>query len=58
MAWEWGAESAPGVDIGDINGRSLPIYVDGMLLTTSGPRRTVISLDPATGKTLWTFQEP
>ena len=23
-----------------------------------GPRRTVVSLDPATGKTLWTFQEP
>ena len=58
VAWEWGADSAPGIDIGDINGRSLPIYVDGMLLTTSGPRRTVVSLDPATGKTLWTFQEP
>ena len=29
-----------------------------MLITTSGPRRTVVSLDPATGKTLWTFQEP
>jgi outer membrane protein assembly factor BamB len=58
VAWDWGADSAPGVDIGDINGRSLPIYVDGMLLTTSGPRRTVVSIDPATGKTLWTFQEP
>jgi quinoprotein glucose dehydrogenase len=58
VAWEWGAESAPGVTLGDINGRSLPIYVDGMLLTTSGPRRTVVALDPATGKTLWTFQEP
>ena len=53
-----GRRECPGVDIGDINGRSLPIYVDGMLLTTSGPRRTVVSLDPATGKTLWTFQEP
>ena len=29
-----------------------------MLITTSGPRRTVVSLDPATGKTLWSFQEP
>ena len=29
-----------------------------MLLTTSGQRRTVVSLDPATGKTLWSFQEP
>ena len=43
---------------GEVNARSLPIYVDGMLITTSGPKRTVVSLDPATGKTLWTFQEP
>ena len=48
----------PAVDIGEINARGLPIYVDGMLITVSGPRRTVVSLDPATGKTLWTFQEP
>jgi quinoprotein glucose dehydrogenase len=57
-AWEWNGEAGPGVTIGDINARSLPIYVDGMLLTTSGERRTVLALDPATGKTLWTFQEP
>src|SRR5690606_13428324 len=24
----------------------------------SGPKRTVVALDPATGRTLWTFQEP
>ena len=59
VAWEWNGEIAPGVTAGaDINARSLPIYVDGMLLTTSGERRTVVSLDPATGKTLWSFQEP
>jgi glucose dehydrogenase len=58
VAWEWNGEVPPGVEVGEINARSLPIYVDGMLLTTSGPRRTVVSLDPATGKTLWTFQEP
>ena len=57
VAWEWDGE-VPGVQIGEINARSLPIYVDGMLITTSGPRRTVVSLDPATGKTLWSFQEP
>ncbi len=57
VAWEWNGE-VPGVELGDINARSLPIYVDGMLITTSGPRRTVVSLDPATGKTLWSFQEP
>ena len=58
VAWEWNGEVPPDVEVGDINARSLPIYVDGMLLTTAGPRRTVVSLDPATGKTLWTFQEP
>jgi glucose dehydrogenase len=58
VAWEWNGDAGPGVEVGDINGRSIPIYVDGMLITTSGPRRTVVSLDPATGKTLWSFQEP
>jgi glucose dehydrogenase len=58
VAWEWSGDAGPGVEIGDINGRSLPIYVDGMLITTSGPRRTVMSMDPASGKVLWTFQEP
>ena len=59
MAWEWNGETCrPASSIGEINGRGLPIYVDGMLITMSGPRRTVVSLDPATGKTLWTFQEP
>lgn len=57
VAWEWSGE-VPGVEIGDINARSLPIYVDGMLITTSGERRTVVAMDPATGKTLWSFQEP
>jgi glucose dehydrogenase len=58
VAWEWNGDAGPGVEVGDINGRGLPIYVDGMLITTAGPRRTVVSLDPATGKTLWSFQEP
>lgn len=58
ITWEWNGEVAGGQPITDINGRSLPIYVDGMLLTTAGPRRNVVSLDPATGKTLWTWAEP
>jgi quinoprotein glucose dehydrogenase len=59
IAWQWeGKDVPPGVEIGEINARGLPIYVDGMLITVSGPRRTVVSIDPATGKTLWTFQEP
>ena len=56
-AWSWSGE-APGVEIGEINARGLPTYVDGMLYTVSGPRRTVVAMDPATGKTVWTFQEP
>jgi quinoprotein glucose dehydrogenase len=59
VAWEWRGARDAGVNLGgEVNARSLPIYVDGMLITTSGPSRTVVSLDPATGKTLWTFQEP
>src|SRR5262245_12299049 len=58
VAWEWRGEVPPGVELGDINARGLPIYVENLLYTTSGPRRTVIALDPVTGKTVWTFQEP
>lgn len=59
VAWEWnGSDLPPGTELGEVNARGLPIYVDGMLITVSGPRRTVVSLDPATGKTLWAFQEP
>ena len=58
VAWEWRGEVPPGVELGDINARGLPIYVENLLYTTSGPRRTVIAMDPVTGKTVWTFQEP
>jgi glucose dehydrogenase len=58
VAWEWRGDVGPGVDLGDINARGLPIYVDGLLITTSGPKRTVVAMDPATGKTVWHFQEP
>ncbi|MEZ5292966.1 MAG: PQQ-binding-like beta-propeller repeat protein [Vicinamibacterales bacterium] len=59
VAWEWdGKDLPPGVELGEINARGLPIYVEGMLVTVSGPRRTVVAMDAATGKTLWHFQEP
>jgi glucose dehydrogenase len=59
VAWEWRGAKDAGVDLGGaVNARGLPIYVDGMLFTVSGPRRTLVALDPASGKTLWTFQEP
>ena len=46
VAWEWRGDVGPGIDLGDINARGLPIYVDGLLYTTSGPRRTVVAMDP------------
>ena len=38
--------------------RSTPSYIDGILYTVSGSRRTVVAMDPATGETLWTYREP
>src|SRR5262245_65809671 len=38
--------------------RATPVYVGGKLLSVAGPRRHVVSSDPVTGKTLWTFVEP
>jgi quinoprotein glucose dehydrogenase len=59
VAWEWRGAKDAGVELGGpVNPRGLPIYAEGLLVTTSGPRRTVIALDPSTGKTVWTFQEP
>jgi quinoprotein glucose dehydrogenase len=59
VAWEWRGSRDANVPLGgEVNARGLPIYVDGMLITVSGPRRTIVALDPATGRTLWTFQEP
>ena len=59
VAWEWRGDKDAGVELGgEVNPRGLPIYVDGLLITVSGPRRTVVAMDPTSGKTLWTFQEP
>ena len=56
MAWTWrGDNFGPTVDT---IFRSTPIYVDGMLYTVAGQRRTVAAIDPATGETLWTYREP
>jgi len=59
VAWEWRGDPDAGINLGgEVNARSLPIYVENMLITTAGPRRTVVALEPATGKTIWSFQEP
>jgi outer membrane protein assembly factor BamB len=57
-AWEWKGADSP-VDLGgETLPRNLPIYARGKLITTAGPKRTVVALDPATGKSLWAWQEP
>ena len=38
--------------------RSTPSYINGVLYTVTGYRRTVAAVDPATGETLWTYREP
>ncbi|NNC63610.1 MAG: PQQ-binding-like beta-propeller repeat protein [Gammaproteobacteria bacterium] len=56
VAWVWrGDNFGPGVDY---LLRSTPIYVDGLLYTVAGQRRTVGAIDPATGETVWTYREP
>ena len=56
VAWVWrGDNFGPSVDY---LFRSNPIYVDGLLYTVAGQRRTVVAIDPATGETLWTYGEP
>jgi quinoprotein glucose dehydrogenase len=56
VAWTWrGDNFGPSVDY---LFRSTPLYVDGMLFTVVGQRRTVAAIDPATGETLWTYSEP
>ncbi|HJO04668.1 MAG TPA: PQQ-binding-like beta-propeller repeat protein [Acidobacteriota bacterium] len=56
VAWVWrGDNYGPSVD--NIM-RSTPTYVNGVLYTVAGQRRTVVALDPGTGETLWTYREP
>lgn len=58
VAWEWKGSDAPIDSGGATLPRNLPIYAKGKLITTAGPKRAVVAIDPASGKTLWTFQEP
>ena len=56
VAWIWRTDNfGPRVDY---LSRSTPSYVNGKLYTVAGYSRTVASIDPATGETLWTYREP
>ena len=56
IAWTWrGDNFGPQVDH---IFRSTPIYVDGVLYTVAGQRRTVAAIEPSTGETSWIYREP
>ncbi len=53
VAWTW-----DGATFKAASGRSTPSYMNGKLFTVAGERRSVISIDPATGETIWSYTEP
>jgi quinoprotein glucose dehydrogenase len=56
VAWTWrGDNFGP---TADPIFRSTPLFVDGLLYTVAGARRTVAAIDPETGETIWTYREP
>ena len=56
VAWVWRADNyGPEVDP---QMKSTPTYIDGILYTVAGQRRTVAAIDPATGETIWSYREP
>jgi quinoprotein glucose dehydrogenase len=56
VAWIWRADNF-GPMLED-QMKSTPQYIDGILYTVAGHRRTVVAIDPETGETLWTYREP
>ena len=53
VAWIW-----RGDNFDPSPARGKPLYVDGVLYTVVGNRRTVAAIDGGTGETLWTYREP
>ena len=53
IEWVWNDSS-----FGSTPPRSTPVYADGKLFTVAGSRRHVVSIDPVSGETLWSFREP
>ncbi len=56
IAWIWRGDNYGTTPLA--TSRSTPLYVDGMLYTVAGERRTVVAIDPESGETIWTFREP
>jgi len=56
VAWEWSGLSFG--EAGPSMMRSTPSYVNGVLYTVAGDRRSVVAIDATTGATIWSFREP
>lgn len=56
VAWRWRADNfGPSPDFVV---RGTPTYANGRLYHLAGSRRAVVSIDPATGETLWVWRMP
>jgi glucose dehydrogenase len=53
VAWEYDA-----THLGSVNARSIPIYVDGLLINVHSEYRSVVATDAGTGAEVWTYTEP
>ena len=53
IEWSWS-----GASFGTLLARPTPLYVDGVLYTIAGERRSVVAIDAGTGAVLWSFREP
>ena len=54
IAWRWRTDNFGPTPI--YNNRVTPLFVNGILYTTAGSRRTVVAIDGATGETLWMYR--
>jgi glucose dehydrogenase len=52
-AWDYDASH-----FGSVNERSIPVYIDGMLINVYSEKRSVVALDAGTGEELWSYTEP
>ena len=54
VVWRWRSDNyGPRPEV---NYRTTPLMVDGVLYATAGYRRTVVAIDAGTGETLWTYR--
>ncbi|MEM1434416.1 MAG: PQQ-binding-like beta-propeller repeat protein [Pseudomonadota bacterium] len=56
VAWRWRSDNFGPEP--DFIYRTTPLYIKGKLYAVAGQRRAVVSIDPATGETLWMWRMP